>query len=234
MNDSPKVSKVTFPTHAYTLNNDLKPSNFINHIMFGIYFILWILLAINPLYRPQWLLENYLVFVLWVGLFISIKKYPLSNLSYFLLILFLILHSFGAHYGYTQVPLGTTLSEFFNSARPNSYDRLVHCSFGLLLTYPLFEFLKRYSSLKNNWVILLPSDFILSMSAIYELIEAVVAWTLPAKEYDPFVGLQGDIWDGFKDMLLAFAGSLFVTLINYSVNKYHLRKLKNNQHREIV
>lgn len=189
-----------------------------------IYFIVWIALAIKPLYRPQWLLENYLVFLLWGVLSVSFMKYRLSALSYNLIFLFLTLHSFGAHYGYTSVPFGFWLSKYFVSDRANSYDRLVHFLFGLLLTYPLFELLKRCTKLSYAWALLLPSEFILSYSAIYELIEAATAWTLPAKDYDPFVGLQGDIWDGYKDMLLAFSGSLIIT-ITHSLTIFY-RKLK--------
>lgn len=209
------------------MKNEPEPSPLKNWkvlIPMTIYFIVWIALAIKPLYRPQWLLENYLVFLLWGVLAVSFMKYRLSALSYNLIFLFLTLHSFGAHYGYCDVPFGFWLSKYFVSARANSYDRLVHFLFGLLLTYPLFEILKRYTKLSYAWALLLPSEFILSYSAIYELIEAATAWTLPAKDYDPFVGLQGDIWDGYKDMLLAFSGSLIITITHSLTILY--RKLK--------
>lgn len=180
-----------------------------------IYFIIWILLAINPTYRPQWFMENYLVFILWIILVISFFKYKISDLSYFLIILFLVFHSFGAHYGYSDVPFGYWFSNYFKFERPNVYDRIVHFLFGFLLTIPIREILKKYSNLSNIWIIILPCEFILSYSAFYELIEAATAWSLPAKDYDPFIGLQGDIWDGYRDMLLAFGGSIFISILQY-------------------
>ena len=53
-------------------------------------------------------------------------------------------------------------------------------------------------------------------------LEAVVAWTFPPEQYDPFVGLQGDIWDGYKDMLLVSTGGMISTSIIWLTEK--LRK----------
>lgn len=184
------------------------------------YFIIWIILAINPFYRPQWMLENYLVFAIWITLVYSYTKYKLSNLSYTLILIFLIFHAFGAHYGYSDVPLGYWASKYFGFERPNIYDRIVHFLFGFLFTIPLRELLKKFTNFSHFWIFILPIEFILSYSAFYELIEAVTAWTLPEKDYDPFVGLQGDIWDGYRDMLLAFSGSMLVTIIEYIFIKF--------------
>jgi putative membrane protein len=191
------------------------------------YSIIWIITAINPLYRPEWWLENYLVFLCWGLIALSLYKYPLSTFSYILIFVYLTFHSFGAHYGYNEVPFGYWVSNYFHFARPNVYDRIVHFLFGFMWTYPIYDILKRYSSFTNAWLLILPSEFILSYSALYELIEAVVAWTLP--KYDGFVGLQGDIWDGYKDMLLAFIGSLMIGLVNLSIYLF-IHKRRVNDH----
>lgn len=191
----------------------------------SIYVFIWIVLAINPVYRPEWLMENYLVFLIWPLLILSFLKYRLSNISYLLIFIYLTFHSFGAHYGYCDVPFGFWLSKYLGLERPNAYDRLVHFLFGFLLTYPLHEFLKKFTNLSSIWLIILPSEFILSYSAFYELIEAITAWTMPDKDYNAFVGLQGDIWDGYRDMLCAFIGSLLVTFAN--VISIFIKKLKN-------
>jgi uncharacterized membrane protein YjdF len=73
-------------------------------------------------------------------------------------------------------------------------------------------------------LLILPSEFILSYSAFYELIEAIIAWTFPPGKYDAFVGLQGDIWDGYRDMFLAFTGSLLITFLN--VMRYVIGKVR--------
>jgi putative membrane protein len=118
------------------------------------------------------------------------------------------LHAVGANHGYSSVDFGFWLSKTFGFVRPNVYDRFVHLLFGVLFAYPVHEILKRYSSFRTIWIYILPVDFILSYSAFYELMEAATAWTMPPEDYDPFVGLQGDIWDGFRDMALAFGGSI--------------------------
>jgi putative membrane protein len=205
-------------------NNPIKKPIIIFTII--LYTLNWIILAVSPAYRPQWLLENYLVFLVWGLLIFSFYKFRLSTASYILIFIYLTFHSFGAHYGYNDVPFGYWASHYFNFARPNIYDRIVHFLFGFLLTYPIFEILKRYSSLSKIWLLILPSEFILSYSAVYELIEAITAWVLPQSEYDGFIGLQGDIWDGYRDMLCAFSGSLIISFGNIAV--YIFRRKKNN------
>lgn len=171
------------------------------------YFLVWTWFAIDPVWRPQWWLDNILVFVFLGGLLATYRRYPLSEGSYLCITVFMMFHAVGANMGYSNVPLGAWMSKVFGFARPNVYDRLVHYLFGFLLVYPLHEVLARYSHLRVRWLYLLPVDFVLSYSAAYELIEASTAWTLPPDAYDPFVGLQGDIWDGYRDMLCAVSGA---------------------------
>ena len=182
------------------------------------YIIFWTVFAISPVYRPQWWLENYLVFAFFLILIFTYKKYQLSDLSYLLITIFLLLHVVGSHYGYSSVPIGFTVRDMFDLAR-NPYDRIVHFLFGLLFAYPIYELLKRYSSQKGKWLYILPINFIISLSAIYEIIEAMVAWVLPPEQYDPFVGLQGDIWDGYKDMLLVSVGGVIGTTFSWLLHK---------------
>jgi len=186
-----------------------------------IFIIFWIVFAISPLYRPEWWLENYLLFAFILFLVLSYNKLQLSDLSYLLITIFLLLHTVGAHYGYSSVPIGFAIKDAFSLMR-NPYDRIVHFLFGFLFAYPIYELLKRYSNQKDVWLYILPINFIISLSAIYEIIEAIVAWTFPPEQYNPFVGLQGDIWDGYKDMLLVTTGAIISTLIIWFFEK--LRK----------
>lgn len=187
-------------------------------VISAIYALVWIWFAIDPAWRPQWLLDNIMVVVFVGGLVLTYRRYPVSDLSYLLIAIFMCLHAVGANMGYSSVPLGAWMSETFGFARPNVYDRLVHFLFGLLLVYPLHEVLRRYSHLQGKWLIILPVDFILSYSAAYELIEAATAWTMPPEDYDPFVGLQGDIWDGYRDMLCAVSGAC-ITMTSLAVKR---------------
>jgi putative membrane protein len=187
----------------------------------------WVWAAIDPVYRHDWLLENYLVFI-FVPIILIIGRYlKLSNLSYTLITIFMILHVIGSHYTYAEVPFGYTLQEWFGTNR-NMYDRLVHFSFGLLLAYPVREVFMRLSRAKGFWSYYFPIDLVGAGSAMYEIME----W-LTARNVDPaaglaFLGAQGDIWDAQKDMLMAIIGSivamLIVFIINSVLNKGHWKE----------
>src|SRR6185436_14654745 len=87
------------------------------------FLIVWVWAAINPMFRHDWLLENYLVFI-FVPIILILGRYlRLSNVSYTLITIFMILHVIGSHYTYELVPFGNTLQHWFGSDR-NMYDRL--------------------------------------------------------------------------------------------------------------
>src|SRR5690606_39588100 len=57
-----------------------------------------------PIYREDWLLENFLALGLVAVLIATYQRFPFSDVSYILLALFLTLHAIGAHYTYAKVP----------------------------------------------------------------------------------------------------------------------------------
>ena len=179
----------------------------------------WVWAAIHPVFPHDWLLENYLVFIFVPVILILGHYFKLSNVSYTLLTLFLILHVIGAHYTYEHVPFGYKLQEWFGENR-NMYDRLVHFCCGFLLFYPIREMFMRLAKVKGFWSYLLPIDMLGSFSAIYEIIE----WQA-AKNVDPaagiaFLGSQGDIWDAQKDMFMAIIGACLAAMIVFCINWY--------------
>ena len=48
---------------------------------------------------------------------------------------------------------------------------------------------------------------------MYELLEAMMANILTPERGEEFVGMQGDIWDSQKDMLMATLGAITVMVI---------------------
>src|ERR1051325_7967061 len=120
------------------------------HILVGCYTGFWIALAIKPLDRSDWLLENILVFVTAAVLVFSYRRFQFSNASYVLIILFLALHTIGAHYTYAKVPAGFWIQNLFHFNR-NHFDRIIHFAFGLLLIYPLQELLHRVAGVRPGW-----------------------------------------------------------------------------------
>jgi putative membrane protein len=188
--------------------------------LLALFLAVWIWAAIDPLLPDGWLLENYLVFLFVPLIFITGRYLKLSHFSYTLITLFMILHVIGSHYTYAQVPFGFTLQEWFGSSR-NMYDRLVHLTFGLLLSYPVREVFVRITKTKGFWGYYFPVELTLAFSALYELIEWGAAAFVNPDAGLAFLGAQGDIWDAQKDMLLAFLGALFTMTLTFFINLWY-------------
>lgn len=184
-----------------------------------VFLAVWIWAAINPMFPHDWLLENYLVFIFVPIILIAGRYFRLSNVSYTLITLFLILHVVGSHYTYEFVPIGEVLQKTFDASR-NMYDRIVHFSFGLLLFYPLREIFMRVVKVRGFWSYYLPIDLVGAGSAIYEIIEWITAQTVNSAAGLAFLGSQGDIWDAQKDMALALGGAIIAAFIIFCINWY--------------
>ena len=58
-------------------------------------------------------------------------------------------------------------------------------------------------------------NWVLATSAVYEMLEWLVAAAVDPSLGSEFVGAQGDDFDAAKDMALAFAGALFTMAVTY-------------------
>ena len=191
--------------HPFTRNRFLQ-------IITAAYAALWLVLAIRPVDRADWFLENLLVFATVGLLAITHRWFVFSNVSYALLAVFLALHAIGAHYTYAQVPIGFWVSELFQIGR-NHFDRAIHFGFGLLLVYPVCEFLARRVTPRPAWAIWLAVATIIGMSSFFEVLEAIIAQIVHPELGAAYLGTQGDMWDGQKDMALAAVGALITALV---------------------
>ena len=175
--------------------------------LFIAYLVIWALLAINPVYREDWLLENILVFagvpfILWLD-----RRTPLSNLSYTLIFLFMVLHTYGSHYTYSETPAGRMVSDWLGLER-NHYDRFVHFLWGFLLTIPLFEvFRKKVSRKRLVLDFIFAGSILLTLGVAYEFMEWAAAIVVAPEAGTAFLGTQGDIWDAQKDLLMNVVGT---------------------------
>ncbi|WP_299819949.1 DUF2238 domain-containing protein [uncultured Pontibacter sp.] len=191
------------------------------HIAYSI--LLGLYLIYTGLTTPDlknWALENTLTLSLVIFLIAFYNIFRFSDLSYTLIFLFLLLHMYGSQYQYADNPFGEWLKTAFNQPR-NQYDRIVHLGFGLLLAYPLHEVLLDGFKVKRVYSYLLPMELTLSFSALYELVEWIVA-DLVFKDRQrgmDFLGMQGDIWDAQKDMGLALAGAFVAMLLAVFLKK---------------
>lgn len=181
------------------------------------YGIVWVLAAINPVYPDDWLLENVLAIIGVAFFVITYRAFPLSNLSYIPLTIFMILHAIGAHYTYAETPIGDWMAPIFGWER-NNFDRVVHFLFGLLLAYPMRELYYRIIGSRGVWGIVLPIDVMISLSAIYELVEWAATVVVAPEAGAAFLGAQGDPWDAHKDMALASLGACITMGVTFVVN----------------
>ena len=180
---------------------------------------LWMWLAIAPVDRQDWFLENLLAVTFVIALAVSYRRYRLSNLSYILIAAFLALHAIGAHYTYAKVPAGFWLQEFLSLSR-NPFDRIVHFSYGLLLVHPLRELLVRVAGVQGFWAFYLPLSGMLAQSGFFEVVEAIVAQVVSPELGAAYLGTQGDEWDAQNDMIAAFAGAVVTTLATFWTEWY--------------
>lgn len=186
-------------------------SNDYPKFLFVLFLLVWIVVAINPVNRFNWMIENLLIvafipFVIWVY-----KNVKVSNTSYTLFFIFVMLHLVGSYFSYS-VP-GLVVDE------RNYYDRFVHFSFGILLVYPIRELYIHIARNHNFWSYYIPIHLVLSLSAVYEILEWLMAAIISPEAAAVFVGTQGDEFDAVKDMTLAFFGSLITMSTAYFTRK---------------
>jgi putative membrane protein len=192
----------------------------------GLYGIVWLMLAIDPSDRADWALENAMVVAFVPALIASMRWFPLSQLSWTLILLFLVLHTVGAHYTYSEVPydawsealFGVRVNDLLGLER-NHFDRLVHFSYGLLMAYPMREMFLRIADARGFWGYFLPLDLTLSTSAVFELFEWGAAELFGGDLGVAYLGTQGDMWDAQKDMALAGLGATLAMTATLLVNR---------------
>ena len=196
-------------------------------VLGALFLLVWAALAIAPLDRKDWALENALVIFIVPVLVLSRKKLPLSRISYTAIFIFLCLHEVGAHYTYAKVPYdawfssltGSTLNGFLGLER-NHFDRLAHFSFGFLLAYPIREVFLRVADVRGVWGYYLPLDVTMATSMLFELFEWGAAELFGGDLGVAYLGTQGDVWDAHKDMALAMLGAIIAMLLTAAINVY--------------
>lgn len=181
----------------------------------------WLALAIDPARRGHWAAENLFVVAFGVCLWLIRDRVAFSRVGATGIFVFLCLHEIGAHFTYAEVPYetwiegltGTTLAAEFGMRR-NHYDRLVHFAFGLLLTWPIREFLLQTAPVRGRWSYLLPVALVMAAAMTYEVAEwLAVALFAEEGAGAALLGMQGDPWDSQKDMALGAAGAMLAMTI---------------------
>jgi putative membrane protein len=191
-----------------------------------------ILASIHPLEFEAYLLHQVGTVFMLAVLVITMWKIGISFSSFYLYLLFLLIHIIGAHYLYSYVPYNEWLISLFNfnineylGWSRNMYDRLVHFAYGLLL-YPFFYrcFQVWLPNAKPLTLFLLVIQFVMASSMFYELIEWWIAMGLSPEDAENYNGQQGDVWDAHKDMFLATIGAILIGIFQLYKEKTLIAK----------
>lgn len=199
-------------SNAANASSDIPQANTRIVRWFGFWLLaIWIITAIEPSYRQDWLLENLLVFISAIVILPSYRRLPWSTGTYAAITLFLTLHLIGAHYTYSETPVGDWMAMAFDWQR-NHYDRLVHFSFGLLLAPALQQLIRYKACAVRGWDLTLTAAVVLGLSGLFEIIEATAAMIVSPELGLAYLGTQGDIWDAQKDSALALLGGMLYVI----------------------
>ena len=176
-------------------------------ILFGSYAVLWSALAVSPVDWHNWVLASVIPAIVVGGLVVSRRALPLTATSYLLVGVFITLHTIGAHYTYSGVPLGDWLAPLVGDGR-NDYDRIVHFAFGLLLAQPIQEVFAKTTNARGFLLYYVPGMTLVGLSGLWEVLESWVARVLSPELGAAYLGAQGDVWDAQNDIAAACLGVL--------------------------
>ena len=188
-----------------------------NKINVGIFLSVLLWSAIYPNDYLTWLMETAPAIIGFSILFLTRKRFPLTDLLYNLILIHCIILMIGGHYTYAEVPLFDWLKEQGIFER-NNYDKIGHFAQGFVPAMITREIIIRHDILKRqNWLNFFVICICLGISAFYELIEWWVA-LLIGQNADAFLGTQGYVWDTQSDMAYALFGALMAL---FSLSHYH-------------
>ena len=187
----------------------------------GIFLLVLAWSAHQPFDRFIWWLEVSPALIAVVILLLTRRRFPLTPLTYGLVLLHCIILMVGGHYTYAEVPLFDWLAEAFNWPR-NNYDKLGHVAQGFVPAIVAREILLRNEVVVGRyWLWFIVISICLAISAFYELVEWWVA-LLTGTAADAFLSLQGYEWDTQADMAWALFGAIAALAL---LSRWHDRQL---------
>ena len=176
------------------------------------YLVLFGILAIHPIDRMTWFVENLTVWIILaviIGLYFARVRF--SVIAYIMMSVLIFLHTIGGHYTFALVPF-EWVTDLFGFER-NHYDRLAHFSVGFY-AYAIGEWILHKKLVANKFLLFTYPVFVIATIAMsYELIEWIYADLANPEAGIAYLGSQGDIWDAQKDMLADTLGALSAMMI---------------------
>ncbi|MEZ8106016.1 DUF2238 domain-containing protein [Vibrio cortegadensis] len=175
-----------------------------------IYSVIFIFSAYSPHSRAVWFAEIIPALGILGVIFWASTKLTFSRTAYFLMFIWLGLHTIGAKYTFSEVPFDW-FNQLIGSER-NNFDRIAHFSIGFY-AYPIAEYLIRKKLCQPILAGLFGLFAMMAVAAGYEIIEWWYAALAGGEEGIAFLGSQGDIWDAQKDMLCDTSGALLSLIL---------------------
>ncbi|MDX2418421.1 MAG: DUF2238 domain-containing protein [Xanthomonadales bacterium] len=195
--------------------------NFKTLIWIAVFLSVLIWSAIEPADRLTWWMEVIPALLGFVILWLTRKRFPLTGLVYFLILIHSVILMVGGHYTYAEVPIGDWLRDLSGGDR-NNYDKLGHLAQGFIPVMIAREVMIRNRVVAvRGWLTFLLLCVALAVSAFYELIEWWAA-LLSEEAADAFLGTQGYVWDTQSDMLWALCGAILALV---TLSKWHDRQI---------
>ncbi len=178
--------------------------------------------GIEPKGYPTWGLEVSPAVIGGVILWVTRERFPLTTMTYVLILIHCVILMVGGHYTYADVPLGEWFRETFDGTR-NNYDKLGHFVQGFVPAIIARELMIRLNVFNSErWRDFFIVSFCLGFSAFYELIEWWVA-LLSEEAAASFLGTQGYAWDTQSDMGWALIGALLALAL---LSRWHDQQLR--------
>jgi len=193
-------------------------------VWLAVYWAVLIWSAIAPKDRFTWFLEVLPALIALPVLAFTRRRFPLTPLTWWLILAHCIVLMVGGHYTYAEVPLFDRLREIFDLAR-NNYDKVGHFAQGFVPALVAREIVIRLDVIRGAaWRNFFVVCFCLAVSAFYELIEW---WVALASEQaaEAFLGTQGYAWDTQSDMGWALLGAVLALTLLGRTHDRQLRRL---------
>jgi putative membrane protein len=168
--------------------------------------------AFNPADLTIWVLEVAPAVIGAAILLFTRKRFPLTTLTYVLILIHCVVLIVGGHYTYADVPIGDWVRDTFDQSR-NNYDKLGHFVQGFIPAMIAREIVVRLKVFNSTrWRNFFIVCFCLAVAAFYELIEW---WTavIAGESADAFLSTQGYVWDTQADMWTALVGAVLALLL---------------------
>ncbi|MGI9220839.1 MAG: DUF2238 domain-containing protein [Woeseiaceae bacterium] len=182
--------------------------------------ILWTVIFLSVLlwsaYKPFdstiWVLEVAPAIIGAAVLLFTRSRFPLTTLTYVLILIHCIVLMVGGHYTYAEVPIGDWVRDVFDQSR-NNYDKLGHFVQGFAPAIIAREIVIRLNVFNSaSWRNFFIVCFCLAVAAFYELIEWWIA-IVAGESAEAFLSMQGYVWDTQADMWTALIGAVLALLL---------------------